>query len=159
MANAKNTICIWYDTQAAEAAQFYASLFPDTVIHNTTYAPGDFPDTKTGAVLTVDMTIMGIPAILLNGGPMFQQSEAFSMQVETEDQEETDRYWYGIVNNGGAESMCGWCKDKWGVSWQITPRTLNEGMQAGGEESRRVFEAMLPMKRIDIAAIDAARRG
>jgi predicted 3-demethylubiquinone-9 3-methyltransferase (glyoxalase superfamily) len=159
MLNAKNTVCIWYDTEAEEAVRFYADLFPDTVIHAINYAPGDFPETKSGAVLTVYFTIMGIPCIALNGGKMFTQSEAFSMQIETEDQEETDRYWNAIVRNGGQESMCGWCKDKWGVSWQITPRTLSEGMKAGGAEAQRVFEAMLPMQKIDVAAIEAARRG
>lgn len=159
MTTPKSTVCIWYDTEAGEAANFYADLFPDTIIHAVNRAPGDFPDTKQGAVLTVEMTLVGLPVLALNGGPMFKQSEAFSMQVQTEDQAETDRYWNAITANGGQESMCGWCKDRWGVSWQITPRTLSEGMKAGGEEARRVFEVMLSMKKIDVAAIDAARRG
>ncbi|KKB07694.1 VOC family protein [Devosia chinhatensis] len=159
MANAKNTICIWYDTQAEEAARFYAQTFPDTEVHSVHRAPSDNPSTQAGAVLTVEFTVMGIPCIGLNGGPAFKHSEAFSFQIATEDQEETDRYWNALVGNGGAESMCGWCKDKWGISWQITPRALSDAMAAGGEEGKRAFEAMMTMKKIDIAAIEAARRG
>ncbi|MFD2647591.1 VOC family protein [Devosia albogilva] len=159
MPNAKNTVCIWYDKDAEEAARFYAETFPDTRITGVYRAPGDNPSGKEGEVLTVEFTVMGIPCIGLNGGPTFKHTEAFSMQVETEDQEETDRYWNAIVGNGGEESMCGWCKDKWGVSWQITPRALNEAMKAGGAEAKRAFEAMMNMKRLDVAAIEAARRG
>lgn len=159
MSNAKNTVCIWYDTDAEEAANFYAKTFPDTHIRAVSRAPSDNPSTKQGAVLTVDFTVMGISCIGLNGGPAFKHSEAFSFQIATEDQEETDRYWNALVGNGGQESMCGWCKDKWGISWQITPRALSDCMQAGGEEARRVFEAMMTMKKIDIAAIEAAVKG
>jgi predicted 3-demethylubiquinone-9 3-methyltransferase (glyoxalase superfamily) len=156
---AKNTVCIWYDTGAEEAANFYAATFPDTRIHRVSRAPSDNPSTEEGAVLTVDFTVMGIPCIGLNGGPAFKHTEAFSMQVLTEDQAETDRYWNAIVGNGGEESMCGWCKDKWGVSWQITPRVLSEAMIEGGDKARRAFEAMMSMKKIDVAAIEAAIRG
>ncbi|MCW5722357.1 MAG: VOC family protein [Devosia sp.] len=156
---AKTTICLWYDTDAEAAARFYAETFPDTVVGPVSRAPGDNPSTKEGAVLTVEFTLMGIACLGLNGGPAFKHSEAFSFQIATEDQEETDRYWNAIVGNGGAESMCGWCRDKWGISWQITPRTLTEAMAAGGSEARRAFEAMMTMKKIDVAAIDAARRG
>lgn len=156
---AKNTVCLWYEKGAEEAANFYAATFPDTHVTGMHKAPSDFPDGKAGDVLTVDFTVMGIPCIGLNGGPTFKQSEAFSFQVITESQEETDKYWNAIVENGGQESQCGWCKDRWGVSWQITPRTLVEAMGAGGEEAKRAFEAMMPMKKIDVAAIDAARKG
>ena len=159
MANAKNTVCIWYDSEAEAAARFYAETFPDTRVTGVYRAPSDNPSGKEGDVLTVEFTVMGIPCIGLNGGPVFKHTEAFSMQIETEDQEETDRYWNAIVGNGGEESMCGWCKDKWGVSWQITPRTLNEAMKAGGGEAKRAFDVMMAMKKIDVAAIDAARRG
>ena len=159
MTIAKNTICIWYDTGAEEAANFYAATFPDTRVTSIDRAPSDNPSTKEGAVLTVNFTVMGIPCIGLNGGPAFKHTEAFSMQVLTEDQEETDRYWNAIVGNGGEESMCGWCKDKWGVSWQITPRVLSEAMMKGGDSAKRAFEAMMSMKKIDIAAIEAAMRG
>jgi len=155
----KNIVCIWYDKDAEEAANFYAATFPDTKVGAVHRAPSDNPSSKAGAVLTVDFTVMGIPCIGLNGGPTFKHSEAFSMQVTTEDQAETDRYWNAIVGNGGQESMCGWCKDKWGISWQITPRTLTEAMLAGGDEAKRAFEAMMTMKKLDVAAIDAARRG
>jgi predicted 3-demethylubiquinone-9 3-methyltransferase (glyoxalase superfamily) len=155
----KNTVCIWYDKGAEDAARFYAQTFPDTRVGKTVHAPGDNPSTSAGAVLTVEFTIMGIPCVGLNGGPAFKQSEAFSLQVMTEDQAETDRYWNAIVGNGGEESMCGWCRDKWGISWQITPRTLTEAMLAGGDEAKRAFEAMMSMKKLDVAAIDAARRG
>ncbi len=156
---AKNTVCLWYEKGAEEAASFYAATFPNTSVSAVHKAPSDFPDGKAGDVLTVDFTVMGIPCMGLNGGPSFQQSEAFSFQVITESQEETDKYWNAIVENGGQESQCGWCKDRWGVSWQITPRTLVEAMSAGGEEAKRAFEAMMTMQKIDVAAIDAARKG
>ena len=159
MSNAKNTVCIWYDSGAEEAARFYAETFPDTRVTGVHAAPGDHPSGKQGDVLTVEFTVMGIPCLGLNGGPAFKHPEAFSMQVQTEDQEETDSYWNALVGNGGEESMCGWCKDRWGISWQITPRTLNEAMATGGEEAQRAFNAMMSMKKIDVAAIDAARRG
>lgn len=159
MATPKNIICIWYDGQAEEAANFYAGLFPDTKVTGVHRAPSDNPSTKAGAVLTVEFTVMGIPCLGLNGGPAFPHSEAFSFQVLTDDQDETDRYWNAIVGNGGQESMCGWCKDKWGISWQITPRVLVEAMTAGGSEAKRAFEAMMTMKKLDVAAIEAARRG
>ena len=155
----KNTICLWYDNGAEEAARFYAETFPDSAVTAVHKAPGDYPDGKAGDVLTVDFTVCGVPCIGLNGGPAFPQSEAFSFQIATEDQEETDRLWNAIVGNGGAESQCGWCKDRWGISWQITPRTLTEAMAASGDEARRAFEAMMKMQKIDVAAIDAARRG
>ena len=156
---AKNTICLWYDRDAEEAARFYARTFPDSSVGAVHRAPGDYPDGKQGDVLTVEFTVAGIPCIGLNGGPMFKHSEAFSFQIATDDQAETDRYWKAIVSNGGQESACGWCKDRWGVSWQITPRALTDGMAAGGDEARRVFEAMMTMTKIDVAAIEAARRG
>ena len=155
----KNTICIWYSSEAEAAARFYAEVFPDSSVSAVHRAPSDFPSGKKGDVLTVDFTVAGIPCIGLNGGPVFSQSEAFSFQILTEDQEETDRYWNAIVGNGGKESECGWCKDRWGVSWQITPRTLIEAMAAGGDEARRAFAAMMEMQKIDVAKIDAARRG
>ncbi|MCF1709686.1 VOC family protein [Tabrizicola sp. J26] len=159
MAVAKNTICIWYDRDAEEAARFYASVFPDSVVRSVHRAPSDYPSGKKGDVLTVDFTVCGIPCLGLNGGPVFQQSEAFSFQIATDDQAETDRYWNAIVGNGGQESACGWCKDRWGLSWQITPRVLTEAMAAGGDEARRAFDAMMQMRKIDVAAIEAARRG
>ena len=155
----KNTICLWFDTQAEEAANFYASVFPDSKVNNIFRAPSDYPSGKKGDVLTIEFTVCGIPCVGLNGGPIFKQSEAFSFQIATDNQEETDRYWNAIVGNGGMESECGWCKDKWGVSWQITPRTLTEAMAIGGEEAKRAFDAMMTMKKIDVAVIDAARRG
>ncbi len=155
----KNTICLWFDKDAEEAANFYASIFPDTKVTSVSRAPSDFPGGKKGDVLTVNFTVCGIPCMGLNGGPIFKQSEAFSFQISTEDQEETDKYWNAIVGNGGQESECGWCKDKWGLSWQITPRALTEAMSAGGEESKRAFDAMMTMKKIDVATIEAARRG
>ena len=155
----KNTICIWFDTDAEEAARFYAATFPDSHVKSVHRAPADFPSGKKGDVLTVDFTVMGIPCLGLNGGPAFRQTEAFSFQIATDDQAETDRYWNAIVGNGGAESACGWCKDRWGVSWQITPRVLTEAMAAGGDQARRAFEAMMTMQKIDVAAIEAARRG
>ncbi len=156
---AKNTVCLWYDKDAEEAARFYASVFPDTSVNAVHKAPADFPSGKKGDVLTVDFTVLGIPCIGLNGGSYFKQTEAFSFQISTEDQAETDRYWNAIVGNGGQESECGWCKDKWGLSWQITPRTLIEALAAGGEEAQRAFAAMMTMRKIDVATIDAARRG
>lgn len=159
MTIAKNTICIWYDTGAEEAANFYAQTFPDTTVGAVHRSPADNPSNKQGQVLTVDFTVFGIPCIGLNGGPAFKHSEAFSFQIATDNQEETDRYWNAIVGNGGQESMCGWCKDKWGVSWQITPKALTEAMLAGGDEAKRAFETMMTMKKIDVTAIEAARRG
>ena len=155
----KNTICLWFDKGAEEAANFYASTFPDSKVVNVFHAPSDFPGGKKGDVLTVEFTVCGVPCIGLNGGPVFKQSEAFSFQIATDDQEETDKYWNAIVGNGGQESECGWCKDKWGVSWQITPRTLTEVLALGGAEAERAFNAMMTMKKIDVAAIDAARQG
>ena len=159
MAIAKNTICIWYDRDAEAAASFYAKTFPDSSVGAVHRAPSDFPSGKAGDALVVDFTVAGIPCIGLNGGPMFKHSEAFSFQIATDDQEETDRYWNAIVGNDGKESECGWCKDKWGISWQITPRVLTEAMAAGGAEAKRAFDAMMTMKKIDVAAIEAARRG
>ena len=155
----KNTICLWYDKDALEAATFYAETFPDSAVTKVTRAPGDYPSGKQGDVLTVEFTVLGIPCIGLNGGPAFKHSEAFSFQIATDDQAETDRYWNAIVGNGGTESACGWCRDRWGVSWQITPRALTGALAAGGDEARRAFEAMMGMTKIDVAAIEAARRG
>lgn len=159
MTIAKNRICVWYDQDAESAARFYADTFPETQVGAIFRAPGDYPSGKAGDVLSVDFTVLGIPCLGLNGGPAFRQTEAFSFQIATEDQAETDNYWNAIVGNGGQESACGWCKDKWGVSWQITPRTLTEAMAAGGDEAKRAFAAMMEMTKIDVAAIDAARRG
>lgn len=156
---AKNTICLWYDKEAEAAARFYASVFPDSSVGAVHRAPSDFPSGKAGDVLTVEFTVAGIPCIGLNGGPAFKHTEAFSFQIATDDQAETDRYWNAIVGNGGEESECGWCKDKWGISWQITPRVLTEAFNAGGDEAKRAFEAMMTMRKIDVAAIGAARRG
>lgn len=155
----KNTICLWFDKDAEAAANFYASVFPDSKVNAVFHAPGDFPGGKKGDVLTVEFTVCGVPCVALNGGPMFKQSEAFSFQIATDTQEETDKYWNAIVGNGGQESECGWCKDKWGLSWQITPRTLTEAFTAGGAEAERAFAAMMTMKKIDVATIDAARKG
>ncbi len=155
----KNTICLWYNKDALDAAQFYASVFPDSKVTAVHHAPGDYPSGKEGEVLTVEFTVMGIPCIGLNGGDAFKHSEAFSFQVATDTQEETDRYWNAIVGNGGEESQCGWCRDRWGLSWQITPRVLMEAFNAGGAEAKRAFEAMMEMGKIDIAKIEAARRG
>lgn len=159
MAIPKNTICLWFDKDAHEAAQFYSQTFPDSAVHAVHHAPSDYPSGKAGDVLTVDFTVVGIPCIGLNGGPVFKHNEAFSFQIATDDQQETDRLWDAIVGNGGQESACGWCKDRWGISWQITPRTLSEAMAAGGDEAARAFAAMMTMHKIDVAAIDAARRG
>ena len=153
---AKNTVCLWYDHDAEEAARFYAATFPDTTVGKITRAPSDYPEGKEGDALTVDFNVMGIPCVGLNGGKMFKHNEAFSFQVTTKDQAETDKYWNAIVGNGGEESQCGWCKDKWGISWQITPRILLEALSAGGAKAKRAFEAMMPMKKIDVAAIEAA---
>ena len=159
MKQAKNTICLWYDGDAEEAARFYAETFPDSSVDAVHKAPGDYPSGKEGDVITVQFTVMGIPCLGLNGGPEFKHNEAFSFQVATETQEETDRYWNAIVGNEGKESECGWCKDRWGLSWQITPRTLTLALAAGGAEAKRAFEAMMTMKKIDVARIDAARLG
>jgi predicted 3-demethylubiquinone-9 3-methyltransferase (glyoxalase superfamily) len=159
MAIAKNTICVWYNKDAEAAARFYAQTFPDSSVGAIHTAPADFPSGKAGDVLVVEFTVFGSPCIGLTGGDAFQQSEAFSFQIATDDQAETDRYWNAIVGNDGRESACGWCKDKWGVNWQITPRTLTEAMAAGGDEAKRAFEAMMTMRKIDVAAIDAARKG
>ena len=155
----KNTICLWFDKDAEEAARFYAETFPDSRVTAVHAAPGDFPGGSEGDALTVDFVVLGIPCMGLNGGPTFRHSEAFSFQVATEDQEETDRYWNAIVGNGGKESECGWCKDKWGISWQITPRVLSEAMVEGGQKAARAFAAMMTMRKIDVAAIEAAVRG
>lgn len=154
----KNTVVLWYDGDAEAAARFYTELFPDSRMGEVHRAPSDFPAGKKGDPLTVDFVVAGIPCMGLNGGPEFRHSEAFSFQIATEDQEETDRYWNAIVDNGGQESQCGWCKDRWGVSWQITPRVLTEAMARGGDVARRAFEAMMPMRKIDVAAIEAAIR-
>lgn len=155
----KNTICLWFDKDAQEAAEFYAATFPDSKVTAVHKAPDDFPGGKKGDVLTVEFTVLGIPCLGLNGGPSIKHNEAFSFQVATDGQEETDRYWDAIVNNGGAENVCGWCRDRWGLFWQITPRTLTEALMAGGDEAKRAFDAMMTMKKIDVAAIDAACRG
>ena len=154
----KNTICLWYDNDALGAAEFYAATFPDSQVGRVSTAPGDFPGGKQGQVLTVEFSVLGIPCLGLNGGPIFPHTEAFSFQVATDDQAETDRYWDAIVGNGGSESACGWCKDRWGLNWQITPRALTDAMAAGGAEAKRAFDAMMTMGKIDIAAIEAARR-
>jgi 2-polyprenyl-6-hydroxyphenyl methylase/3-demethylubiquinone-9 3-methyltransferase len=158
--HAKNTICLWYDGRAEEAAHFYAQTFPDSSVDAVHRAPGDYPSGKQGDVLTVEFKVMGIPCLGLNGGPIFKHSEAFSFQVSTVDQAETDRYWHAIVGNGGQASACGWCKDKWGLSWQITPVALTEAVtDPDRAAAKRAFEAMMQMTKIDIAAIEAARRG
>ena len=154
----KNLICLWFDSTAEDAANFYAATFPDTRVTGVHRAPDDYPAGKQGDVLTVEFSVMGIPCMGLNGGPGFPQTQAFSFQVATDDQAETDRYWDAIVGNGGAESQCGWCKDKWGLNWQITPRVLTQAMAAGGDVARRAFEAMMTMRKIDVAAIEAAVR-
>jgi len=155
----KNTVCLWFDKEAEDAARFYAATFPDSQVRAVHRAPGDYPGGKAGDVLVVAFTVLGIPCIGINGGPIFPHTEAFSFQVATDTQEETDHYWNAIVGNGGRESECGWCKDRWGVNWQITPRVLTEALAAGGEQAQRAFAAMMTMKKIDIAAIEAARRG
>lgn len=156
----KNTICLWYVRDAEEAANFYARVFPNSKVGAIHRAPADFPGGgKAGQVLTVEFTVCGVPCLGLNGGEMFKHSEAFSFQIATEDQAETDRYWNAIVGNGGTESACGWCKDKWGLSWQITPKVLSEAMAKGGEVAKRAFQAMMGMGKIDVAAIELAVRG
>ncbi|MBS0481487.1 MAG: VOC family protein [Proteobacteria bacterium] len=150
------TLCLWYDHTAEEAARFYAETFPDSRVSAVHRAPADNPSTSAGDVLTVEFTVLGLNCIGLNGGPAFKPSEAFSFQVATDTQEETDRYWNAIVGNGGEESACGWCRDKWGFSWQITPCVLTNAMAKGGETAKRAFEAMMTMRKIDIAAIEAA---
>lgn len=155
----KNMICLWYDNNAREAAEFYAATFPDSEVQTEFHAPTDYPGGQKGDELVVEFTVLGIPCIGLNGGPAFKHCEAFSFQVATDTQEETDRYWNAIVGNGGEESACGWCKDKWGICWQITPRALTDAMSQGGEVAARAFEAMMTMTKIDIAAIEAACRG
>lgn len=157
---AKNTLCLWYDGTALEAATFYANTFPDSRVTAVHHAPGDFPSGKQGDVLTVDFTVVGIPCIGLNGGPAFKHSEAFSFQIATDDQAETDRLWHAIVDNGGEESACGWCRDKWGLSWQITPRVLSAAVTSKDPGvAKRAFDAMMTMRKIDIAAIEAAVKG
>ena len=156
----KNTICLWYDSAALDAAKFYAETFPDSAVGAILHAPSDYPAGKQGDGLMVEFTVAGIPCLGLNGGPEFKQSEAFSFQIATDDQLETDRLWNAIISNGGQESQCGWCKDRWGLSWQITPRALTEGIaDPDRAAAKRVFDAMMTMGKIDIAAIEAARRG
>jgi predicted 3-demethylubiquinone-9 3-methyltransferase (glyoxalase superfamily) len=156
----KNTICLWYDGTAMEAAQFYAATFPDSKVGAVMRAPGNYPSGTEGDVLTVEFTVAGIPCVGLNGGPEFKHNESFSFMIATDDQAETDRLWNAIVGNGGRESECGWCKDKWGVSWQITPRVLLEAVSDPDRAAaKRAFDAMMTMRKIDIATIEAARRG
>lgn len=160
MTPAKNTICIWYESCAEEAARFYAQTFPNSSVGATHRAPSDNPSSKEGDVLTVEFTVLGIPCIGLNGGPGVEHSWAFSFQVATADQAETDRYWNAIVGNGGEESQCGWCKDKWGINWQITPTALTEAFKSSDRAAaKRAFDAMMTMKKIDVASIEAAVRG
>ncbi|MGL5839998.1 MAG: VOC family protein [Sphingorhabdus sp.] len=154
-----NTICLWYDKDAEAAAHFYAATFPNSKVTAVHRAPADYPSGKAGDVLTVEFTVVGIACIGLNGGPAFKQDEAFSFQIGTDTQAETDRYWNAIVGNGGAESACGWCKDRWGLNWQITPHVLTDAMARGGDVAKRAFEAMMTMGKIDHAAIEAAVRG
>jgi len=156
----KNTICLWYDGSAEDAANFYARTFPNSAVGAVQRAPGDYPAGKRGDVLTVEFTVMGLPCLGLNGGPTVKHNEAFSFQVITDDQSETDRYWHAIVGSGGAESQCGWCRDKWGLSWQITPRALTDALSnPDPAAAKRAFDAMMAMKKIDIAAINSALRG
>ncbi len=156
---AKNTICLWYDHDAEEAARFYAGVFPESGVGAVYRAPMDYPGGKAGGVLTVEFTVCGVPCLGVNGGEMFKHSEAFSFQIATEDQAETDRYWNAIISNGGSASECGWCKDKWGLSWQITPRALTDALANGGDSANRAFAAMMTMQKIDVARIEAAARG
>ncbi|MEO6075916.1 MAG: VOC family protein [Dokdonella sp.] len=155
----KNTICLWYDHNAEEAARFYARTFPDSKVSAIHLAPTDYPSGKAGSVLTVEFTVCGVPCVGLNGGDAIKHNQAFSFQIATDDQEETDRYWNAIVYNGGSESECGWCKDKWGLSWQITPRVLTDALAKGGDAAKRAFAAMMEMGKIDVAKIEAAVRG
>ena len=155
----KNTICLWFEKDAENAAGFYAATFPNSELINVFHAPSDFLGGKCGDVLTVEFTVCGIPCIGLNGGASIRHNEAFSFQIATDNQEETDRYWNAIVGNGGKEKECGWCEDRWGLSWQITPRALTDALSSGGAEAKRAFEAMMTMSKIDVAAIEAARRG
>ena len=156
----KNTICLWYDNDALEAATFYANTFPDSTVGPVHHAPGDYPSGKQGNVLTVEFTVMGIPCVGLNGGPTFRHNESFSFQVATDDQAETDRLWNAIIDNDGQASDCGWCRDKWGISWQISPRALLDAItSADPAAAKRAFDAMMTMQKIDIAAIEAAVRG
>ncbi len=155
----KAIICVWFDKDAEEAAHFYAKTFPESAVGAIHQSPADYPNGKKGETLMVDFTVLGIPCVGLNGGPTFKHSEAFSFQVLTKDQAETDRYWNAIVNNGGEESACGWCKDKWGLSWQITPKILVDAVGAGGAKAKRAFEAMMPMKKIDVTTIERAISG
>lgn len=158
--HAKNTICLWYNGDAEAAARFYAATFPDSYVKAVHRAPADYPSGRQGDVITVEFVVLGLPCLGLNGGPAFRHCEAFSFQVATETQEETDRYWTAIVSNGGQESACGWCKDRWGLSWQITPVALTDAItDPDPAAARRAFEAMMTMGKIDIAAIEAARRG
>ena len=160
MPNIKNKVCLWYDGDAEGAARFYARTFPDTEVGQVQRAPGDFPSGREGQVLTVEFTVMGVPCLGLNGGDAFRHSEAFSFQVATQDQAETDRYWDAIVGHGGQESACGWCKDRWGISWQITPTALTRAMEGSDRAvAKRAFTAMMTTKKIDVAAIEAAVRG
>lgn len=160
MKQAKNTVCLWFNKDAEEAARFYAKTFPDSSVEAVHKAPADYPSGKEGDVITVQFTVMGIPCIGLNGGPTFKHSEAFSFQVATYDQAETDHYWNAIVSNGGEESACGWCRDKWGISWQITPVVLTKAIvDPDPAAAKRAFAAMMTMRKIDIAAIEAALRG
>lgn len=157
---AKNTICLWYEQDAEEAARFYAEVFPDSFVNAVHRAPGDYPAGKQGNVLTVEFTVMGIPCLGLNAGPGMQHNESFSFQVATQDQHETDRYWEAIVSHGGQESDCGWCKDKWGISWQITPVALTKAYTSSDRQAaKRAFNAMMTMQKIDVAKIEAAVRG
>lgn len=155
----KNTLCLWYDDDAEAAARFYAATFPDSTVGAIHRAPSDYPGGHAGKTLTVEFTVCDIPCLGLNGGGAFKHSEAFSFQIATDDQQETDRYWNAIVGNGGSESECGWCKDKWGLSWQITPRVLTQAMAEGGDTAKRAFQAMMTMRKIDVAAITAAMKG
>jgi predicted 3-demethylubiquinone-9 3-methyltransferase (glyoxalase superfamily) len=155
----KNTICLWYDSEAEAAARFYAETFPDSAVGAVHRAPTDFPGGKAGQVLTVEFTVCGVHCLGLNGGPYAKHSIAFSFQIATDTQEETDRYWNAIIDNGGEASECGWCQDRWGLSWQITPRVLTEALAAGGEVAKRAFEAMMTMQKIDVAKIEAAVEG
>ena len=154
--NSKNKICLWYENDAEAAANFYASIFPDSKIIRIVHAPADYPGGREGDVITVEFSVFGVQCIGLNGGSFYKQNEAFSFQVATENQEETDKYWNAIISNGGSESVCGWCKDRWGVSWQISPRILTEAIASGGEIAKRAFYAMIEMKKIDISVIEKA---